>query len=612
MLMFKKTARFIACMLVLLTGSLSASPPPDGNEADLGQLQFRLRFDPAVYSITKYKKPPQLAIWLEQPATGVIRTVWVSDCTGAGTWRGKTICPVSLPCWVSRYNQESGTKGDPSKERPVADAISQPTPKDEFQVSADVPAGSVWDYWIEVNVSGDYNEAFPVETSDGRKDQAGNGQPSLVYRGNITAVAGAKSEPKLLGRTEQHEATDRINESLDGITTAKGLLSKIDATCVSCGAQNSSLPTTVPGVVIDHQAASTGTYVGSPSIALLPDGSYVASHDIFGPKSKYNQTKVFRSCDQGRTWSHASDVQGALWNTLFVHGQSLYLMGASGRYGNTVIRRSDDGGLSWTDPEDEQSGLLLDDGGYHCSPQPVLVHAGRIWRAMEDNRGPAKGWGKHFRAFMMSAPVDADLLKASSWTISNRVACDTRWADGKFGGWLEGNAVLSPAGEIVNILRVEFPEGGGKAAIVRISEDGRTATFDPESDIIDMPGGCTKFTIRFDPESKYYWTLSNYMPPRHLGNHPGATRNTLALVRSRDLRDWEVRSIVAYHPDTKKHGFQYVDWLFDGDDIVAAARTAFDDGLGGAHNYHDANYLTFHRLKRFRELNAPDLPPLQP
>jgi len=84
---------------------------------------------------------------------------------------------------------------------------------------------------------------------------------------------------------------------------------------------------------------------------------------------------------------------------------------------------------------------------------------------------------------------------------------------------------------------------------------------------------------------------------------PGAIRNTLALVYSRNLHDWQVRSIILHHPDITHHAFQYVDWQFDGRDIVAAIRTAYDDGQGGAHTYHDANYLTFYRIKDFRSLN---------
>ena len=69
---------------------------------------------------------------------------------------------------------------------------------------------------------------------------------------------------------------------------------------------------------------------------------------------------------------------------------------------------------------------------------------------------------------------------------------------------------------------------------------------------------------------------------------------------SEDLREWRITRELIRHPDPAKHAFQYVDWDFDGDDIVYASRTAFDDGLGGANRAHDANYLTFGRVTKFR------------
>lgn len=174
-------------------------------------------------------------------------------------------------------------------------------------------------------------------------------------------------------------------------------------------------PVSVPGVVIDHQAASTGKYIGSPSIAILPGGDYVASHDIFGPNSGYRQratTRVFRSSDRGQTWRHLSDIDGQLWSTLFVHSDALYIFGTLARYNNTIIRRSADGGETWTEPKDGKTGLLLE-GLFHCAPVPVIAHNGRLWRAMEDSTDTQR-WGLPFRAFMMSASVDADLLDAES------------------------------------------------------------------------------------------------------------------------------------------------------------------------------------------------------
>src|SRR5262249_55672036 len=138
-----------------------------------------------------------------------------------------------------------------------------------------------------------------------------------------------------------------------------------------------------------------------------------------------------------------------------------------------------------------------------------------------------------------------------------------------------------------------------------ISPDGKKATFDPDSGFLALPGGSKKFTIRRDPQSQLYWTLSNPVREPHKGTRKsGAVRNTLALMSSADLRSWTLRTIILKHPDVETHAFQYADWQFDGGDLVIVSRTAFDDGLGGAHSYHDANYLTFHRLKDFRNLST--------
>ncbi len=369
-------------------------------------------------------------------------------------------------------------------------------------------------------------------------------------------------------------------------------------------------PEKVPGVVISHYPGPAGPYIGSPSIAILPDGAYVASHDLFGADSGNNesgQTKVFRSENRGRTWKKTADLTESFWSTLFVHRGELYLIGASKRFGDVVIRRSTDGGVTWTDPKDATTGRLSEGAQYHCAPMPVMVHNGRIWRAMEQCN-PNKGWGVKFRAGMLSAPVDADLLKRESWTFSNFLASDTAWVHDTFGGWLEGNAVVTPDGKIVDILRVETSGYPEQAAVVQISEDGKLAWFDPLSDFIDMPGGAKKFTIRYDKKTGLYWTLTNDVPERHRKRKPGGIRNTLSLACSKDLKKWEVRCNVLYHPDTLKHGFQYVDWQFDGNDMIAASRTAYDDDAGNADNMHDANFLTFHRIKNFRALTMDDSP----
>ncbi|MHC4753748.1 MAG: FG-GAP-like repeat-containing protein [Planctomycetota bacterium] len=354
----------------------------------------------------------------------------------------------------------------------------------------------------------------------------------------------------------------------------------------------------VPGVVIDYITTRTQKYIGSPSIAILPDGTYVASHDIFGPKASFDQTRIFSSADRGKTWQQLTQFKGQFWSTLFVHKDTLYIIGTSRKWGNIVIRRSSDGGKTWTEPVDSDTGLLVK-GKFHCAPVPVVVHKGRIWRAFEE-----QGW----KALVISAPVDSDLLKAENWTASNRLSFES---GGIVTKWLEGNVVVTPEGGLVNILRAK-PKPA-KAAMVRISPDGKKITFNPKDDVIDLPGGTKKFSIRYDKVSGRYWSLINLITdPGPLEVPSNKHRNTVALVCSKDLRNWEVRYIaLSFMKGThltltnNKFGFQYIDWLIEGGDIIFVSRTAWG---WDTPSYHDANYLTFHRIKNFRRRKPDDEP----
>lgn len=361
----------------------------------------------------------------------------------------------------------------------------------------------------------------------------------------------------------------------------------------------------VPGVVVDYIQASTKTYIGSPSICILENGDYVASHDHFGPSSTENQqalTAVLKSSSKGKSWRKISEINGQFWSNLFVHRNILYIMGTWKQYGNLIIRRSLDGGITWSEPTNNTTGLLRE-GEYHTAPMPMVIHNGRLWRAVENAKSYTTDWGKRFSAMVISAPVDADLLNSASWTTTNCLPYDSTYLDGKFGGWLEGNAVVTPDGKMIDFLRVATSEKGRDiAAIVNISEDGRTASFDSATGFIDFIGGARKFSIRYDEKSKYYWTIANMISDEYSNMDAGSVRNTLVLKSSSDLKNWTVNQILLNYPEVKKHGFQYVDWQFDGGDIIYLSRTAYDDKFGGAHNFHDANYLTFHRIKDFRKL----------
>jgi hypothetical protein len=218
-----------ACACLVFCGLIGCRNPvaqPAGPVA----LEFSLSLDPQVYGRSHYKKPPQFAIWIEDAAGEKIRTVWVTEITGAGNWGDKTVRPVSLPYWASRWQKETGRSGDPTPENPAADAVTGATPKQDFTWRTEVPAATRWDYFIEVNVSGDFNDSFAAVSKDGKQDRNGNGQPSIVYKGQITARPGQCSKPKLIGRTDQFEAVNSIISDIEGISNAKDLFSEIEVT----------------------------------------------------------------------------------------------------------------------------------------------------------------------------------------------------------------------------------------------------------------------------------------------------------------------------------------------------------------------------------------------
>lgn len=366
-------------------------------------------------------------------------------------------------------------------------------------------------------------------------------------------------------------------------------------------------PGHVPGTVVnyihpeDYTYNSSGRSTASPSLAILPNGRYVASHDIFWGRHGQNLSMVFFSDDQGESWRFAAELYPCFWGKLFVHRQQLYMLSTETEYGALIIRKCLDGGESWSPPTRILPGGDHERGGPHKAPVPVVEHKGRLWSAVEHG-----SWqiGAH-DAGVVSAPVDADLLDPASWSVAPFLAYDPKWPGTVVGGdrpgVLEGNVVVTPSGGLVNVLRYNTVGGipdYGKAIMLDINDEDPTAPL-RFARVIDFPGNMSKFAIRFDPVTQCYWSLVNRVSTPNVRQ-----RNILTLTGSNNLVDWEiVTDILDYEhnewpEDASKVGFQYVDWQFDGEDIILLSRTA----INGAWNYHNANYITFHRLADFRRL----------
>lgn len=359
--------------------------------------------------------------------------------------------------------------------------------------------------------------------------------------------------------------------------------------------------------VIDYVAPETTIYYGSPSIVKVDDKTILASCDTNGSiyremTGRYHDTFVYKSVDNGESFEKVGVIEKLYWATLFTLGDDVYCIGVADN--KVAISKSEDCGATWTQIVDEKTGVISPSSiiGAHCAPTPVLFANGRIYKAFEDTT--TNKWPSSYNAFVMSAPVDSDLLLASSWTTSNKVPFDsTTMPEGvcaSNAGWLEGNAVLTPDGEVVNIIRLNFTPSHDYAAILRLGADNKTLTFDASKDYIRFPGGMTKFSIKYDEESEYYISLVNENPHK---DYP-YSRLILSMAVSKDLVNWKVvetivtdQTLVNWEDSIVKNGFQYVDFILDGNDIKATVRESWD----GAMDWHNANYFTVYTIKDFRK-----------
>lgn len=375
---------------------------------------------------------------------------------------------------------------------------------------------------------------------------------------------------------------------------------------VACGNQKSLVRLARTGKAVgtvvnylhpdDPYYAFSGNYLCSPSLLRLPDGGLLASMDLFGSNTPQNLTLIFRSEDDGKTWHHLSELMPCFWGKLFLHRGEVYMLGCSTEYGDLLIGRSTDGGKTFSAPVTLLRGSNGKAGhcGVHKNPQPIFRHNGRIYESLE--------WGawanKEFchAAMVMSCDENADLLNPESWHFTPPRKFDHFVPElselPKTTQTIEGTLVLSPEGELLNIMRFGMH---GKVLAYRVDTEDPDAPLTFHS-LIDMPTTTTKFAIKHDAVTGYYYSIICRIHPGE-GNQ---RRNLLSFVKSSDLRSWQlVCDLIDYsHCDGDTHGFQYVDFEMEGEDILWLCRTA----MNNPHNYHDSNYTTFHRIQNFRHL----------
>lgn len=340
----------------------------------------------------------------------------------------------------------------------------------------------------------------------------------------------------------------------------------------------------------DKQYIFSGKYICSPSITKMQNGTLIMTMDVYEHDYPQNLSMVFASYDEGKSWTYLCDLFPCFWGRVFAVGNDLYMIATTTEYGELQIGKSVDGGNTWTDPviiapKDEKF-----PNGYHRAPMPLLHYENKILFACETG-----SWEqKRFDNFIVWADADKDLLEPSNWNRSEKldllkeiqdrgVNIEKRSEDIKLHGTvnyspgaIEGNLVLNPKRDKILCLMRYSPNC---AVVLEAFTDGRAPKF---INLLDFPMAHSKFVIQ--EKGGIYYTLGN--------PYPGRAR--LSLYLSTDLQHWILYKDIVNLPSANldKDGFQYPDFIFEGDDMLMGVRTA----LNGAHNFHDSNCITFFRI----------------
>ncbi len=197
-------------------------------------IEFTIHINEKLVQESVFGESPTFAIWLEDTKDGMKQTIFVTRRAASGDWEGKARVPVALPRWYQVYQEENKVDDLPTFEKPAPLAISGATPKPGyFKTRARVDPGSKWICWIEMNLSGDYNEFYKeYDQEKNIEDEFGSGQPALLYKAEIFAIEGTVVNPEIEGMSVSNSNGDILIQPLEGITTADKVFDELSIAIV--------------------------------------------------------------------------------------------------------------------------------------------------------------------------------------------------------------------------------------------------------------------------------------------------------------------------------------------------------------------------------------------
>lgn len=185
---------------------------------------------------------PLMSIWVEDVDSNFIETLYVARSIATsvfgygdkseGVWKpGMVRRPAALPYWSHKRGivAEDGLYL-PTPDNPVPDAITGPTPADDFVLLSKVEfkENDTLRVLMEINQSWDWNEYWTNNKYPDDQEYKTSSQPSVIYEAVFTpANKGKPIELKLVGHGHYSGKDGKLYTDISTLTTAKQIAGKI-------------------------------------------------------------------------------------------------------------------------------------------------------------------------------------------------------------------------------------------------------------------------------------------------------------------------------------------------------------------------------------------------
>jgi hypothetical protein len=183
-----------------------------------------------VNSLIYIKTPPQIVLWVEDTSGKYIKTLYATEKIVEQKWGASKLGEIerkeALPYWSHKKGNDTNL-----------DMVSSATPKgNSFIHTTFDSANDEYVILAEVNMSTDFNEFYPKGAKLGESNYSGgnngSGQPALIYSVivNNKDPETKQYELKLVGHSSADGSNGELYSDIEGITTAKDIIDKIEVT----------------------------------------------------------------------------------------------------------------------------------------------------------------------------------------------------------------------------------------------------------------------------------------------------------------------------------------------------------------------------------------------